>query len=156
LSLPHARPTDPDDLLLYDELAVKRSRQSLSGYLDSVVIDSRPERKRFRDVREPWQTHITDAVTPAIEYAAGTRQSYTGPRCFFITLPTGHDKTSLVARCVTWAITFGKNADKAVKAVAAAADTGQARILLDAAKRESKANPWLDTRLPGTPARSCR
>ena len=144
---PRAATTSADDLALLDALAEAKSRESLSGYLDHVVIDSRPTKKRFGDAADPWQWDICGHVIPMIEHAVGNRDDYAGPRLAWIQLAKGHDKTSLIARLLMWAIVYGKNAKHSVKAVAAASDAKQAGILLDAAKREAKCNPWLNKHL---------
>jgi hypothetical protein len=142
-----AAPTDADGFELLDSLADSDSAKSLTGYLKHVVIDSRPEQRKFIDAADPWQLDICRNLIPMIEHAAGNRPDYTGPRFAFISLPKGHDKTSLVARLVMWAVAYGKNAKNSIVAYAAASDAKQAEILHDSAKNEAKANPWLNKRL---------
>src|ERR1043165_322643 len=137
----------PDDLKLLDALSDAESRQSCSKYLNHIIIDSRPQQKKFIEAADDWQLEICRHLVPVIEVAAGNRPKYKGPRFAFISLAKGHDKTSLVARLLLWAIAYGKNAGKSIVAYAAASDAKQAEILHDSAKNEGKANPWLDRRL---------
>ncbi len=130
-------------LVAAHELARRESGRSLASYLDHVVIDSTPPR-RWSLIREPWQSDIVRPLIPAIEHACGFRPDYAGPLFFWLTLPKGHDKSSLIGRLLNWAVAFSKNP---IKAYAAAADKTQARIIRDAMKAEARRNLWLDARL---------
>jgi hypothetical protein len=125
------------------ELARRQSARSLTAYLDHVVINSTPPR-RWKLIREPWQTELVRPLVPAIEHACGIRPDYDGPLFFWFTLPKGHDKSSLIARLLNWAVAFSRNL---VKAYAAAADKTQAKIIRDAMRDEARRNSWLDSRL---------
>lgn len=83
-------------------------------------------------------------MIPAIEYMAGLRESYAGPRRFWRTMPRGHDKTGTIARLANWAIAFSRNK---VSGTAAASDRDQSRVLLQSMTREIELNPWLADRL---------
>lgn len=124
-------------------LAEAESRESCLKYLSHVVINSVPPRP-FREIAKSWQWTLANKLTPAVEYAAGVRDSYTGPRRFWITLPKGSDKTTLVARLTNWAIAFSRNR---LVAYAAAKDRDQANLLVDAMQAEANLNPWLGSRL---------
>src|SRR5690348_7486504 len=77
-------------------LAERRAGSSLRGYLETVVIDSRPDPLPFRDVARPWQWARVGRYLPALEAVAAYRRGYTGKRAFFDVMPRGHDKTSFL------------------------------------------------------------
>lgn len=133
-----------DDIQAYYRFAAQQSSLSARAYLDHVVIDSRPEPRAFRLVARPWQWAFADALCPALESVAGVRQDYVGPRSFWLSLPRGHDKTSLIGRLCNWALAFAR---QRVSAVAAAADREQAGILAEFMEVEADLNPWLKPRL---------
>lgn len=118
----------------------KLSATGLIPYLNSVVIDSRPEPKSFRELGFPWQWSLNSHLAPALEYIAGVRPTLPKYRNFFISAVKGADKSSMVARDVNWALAF---CQKPFVGYVAAADKEQAGYLLDAMNRESSLNPWL-------------
>jgi phage terminase large subunit-like protein len=120
------------------------SSLSAVDYLRQVVIDSRPEPRRWGDVAYPWQLDLGARVAPMIEAVAGLRKGYTGPRNFWATLARGHDKTSFIGRLLNWALAYGKTP---IKMSAAAADGDQAGLLREAMQAEASLNPWLADRL---------
>ena len=113
------------------------SSKSLVNYLGHTVIDSRPIPRRWGDVWEPWQGAIVDLLKDAIEQLAGLRQGYDGPRRFWITIPRGHDKTSLIGRLANFCLKYSR---QQVTGYAAASDRDQAKILLSAMTRERALN----------------
>lgn len=129
------------------ELARRQSAGSLGSFLDRVIINAEPTPKRWSLIRDPWQLDLVQPLIPAIEYAVGLRSSYDGPNKFWITLPRGHDKSTLQGRLLNWALAF---APMPVRAVGAAADRGQSRQLVDYMQTEARLNPWLDSRLKFT------
>lgn len=109
-------------------------------YLGEVVINSAGDPKPYREVAEPWQWTLASRLAPAIEAVAGIRKDYKGPRSFWITLPRGHDKTSLIGRLTSWSLAFSRYA---LRAIAAAADKEQANLILEFMQAEAALNPWL-------------
>ncbi len=128
------------DHAISDKIASK----SYLGYLDRVVIDSRPNAKRFGEVARPFQWERAKVLAPAIEYVAGIRDQYDGPLNMFWTLPKGSDKSSGLARLCNWALAYSK---KRLKIYVAASDTDQARIIRDLQQAELELNPWLKRRV---------
>lgn len=124
-------------------LALKHSQQGLVPFLHHVTIDSRPEPMPFRLKADPWQWDLMARLAPAVEAAAGLAQ-YDGPRCFWYTLPRGHDKTGAIGRTVNWALGFTR---RRLSCIAAAGDKDQATILVDSMRQEANLNPWLGSRL---------
>ena len=125
-------------------LAVARSRTSLSGYLDSVVIDSRPEPRRFSDAAYPWQVERHQKLGGPLEAVMGLRDPWVGPRCFWETMPRGYDKTTGIGRLSNWLLAFSR---RPLEIVAASGDEEQAHLLKESMLRESQLNPWLGSRL---------
>lgn len=125
-------------------VAEMASARSIRGYLDSVVIDSRPEPKRFSLVARDWQWRRTEYMTPPIESLCGLRPGFQGPRNTWETLPRGHDKTTGIARLCNWVLAFSR---KPIEICAAAADWDQAALLTESMLAEAKLNPWLAKRL---------
>lgn len=120
------------------------SQRGLSPYLDRVVIDSRPQPRRFGEVAEWWQRDRNDAIVAAVEHAAGFRESYDGPLNFYFGYSKGHDKTSFIARLFNWLLGYSK---RHLKVYAAAADADQAKLIRDAMVAERSLNPWLKPRV---------
>lgn len=104
-----------------------------------MVIDSRPETKRFSELADPWQWEMAAHYSLALEDIAGIR-SYKGPRNFWFGMPRGHDKTSSIARAACWVLAFSK---KRLSGVVAAADAEQAGFILDAMNATVRLNPWI-------------
>lgn len=129
---------------LDQELSDRLSQQGFEQYLSRVLIDSRPEPKRFGAVCEWWQKLKVDAVLPAIEYVTGYRSHYDGPLNFYFELAKGGDKSGFAARTLNWVLGYSK---KRIKAYAAAADTDQARLIRDAMARERELNAFLRKRI---------
>lgn len=127
-------------------MADRLSQVSCRSYLENIVIDSRPERKRYGEIAEPWQWKIAEALIPAFENVTRVepKKGYYGPRCFWITLPRGHDKTSLIARFCNWAIAYSR---WSISLIACAKDKEQAGILAETAELEANLNPWLARRI---------
>lgn len=125
------------------QLAERVSYGNCMAYLNQIIINSVPP-KPFRVVAEPWQWALNHRVIPAIEYAANVRKVYDGPRKFWLTLPKGHDKTTMIGRLLNWAIGFPQTH---LTAYAAAKDREQAALIVDAMTTEVNLNPWLKKRL---------
>lgn len=125
-------------------IAEVASARSIKGYLDSVVIDSRPEPRRFAHIAHDWQWKRLDYMTPPIEALCGLRPEYHGPRNTWETLPRGHDKTTGLARLCNWVLAFSR---KPIEIVAAAADFDQAALLVESMSAEARLNPWLAKRI---------
>ena len=125
-------------------LAESASTHSCFHYFNHVVIDSRPEPTMFRNIAEPWQWALVNQLLPAIEHVANTRPEYEGVRNFWLTLPKGHDKSSLIARLINWALGFNR---RSFTGYVAAADKEQAGLLCKAMQDESRLNPWLSKRM---------
>jgi len=122
----------------------RASQSGLSGYLNRVVIDSRPDPRRFGEIAEPWQWDRVNAILPAVEHVAGFRKSYSGPLNFYFGYAKGHDKTSFIARLFNWLLSYSR---RRLKVYAAAADADQARLIRDAMVSERLLNPWLKPRV---------
>lgn len=116
----------------------------MRSYLKNVVIDCRPEPRRFGDVIEPWQQQRSDAILPAIEHVAGFRDSYDGPLNFWFGYVKGADKSSFIARLFNGLLAYSK---RRLRMYACAADADQAKLIRDAMDVESSLNPWLRRRL---------
>lgn len=111
-------------------------------YLQSVIINRAGGPASFTDVAEPWQWLLASRIIPALEAVAGVRKvPYEGPRSFWITLPRGHDKSSLIARLCSWLLAFSRYP---LRGVAAAADREQAAIISENMATEARLNPWLE------------
>jgi hypothetical protein len=137
-------PSPQEQLSAAYALAGSRSRTSLSGYLDSVVIDSRPEPRLFVDVARPWQVERHVRLGGPLEAVMGFRPPWEGPRCFWETMPRGYDKTTGIGRLCNWLLAFSK---RPLEIDAAAGDEEQAHLLKESMERESHLNPWLRNRL---------
>ena len=125
-------------------MADRASRTGAEGFLQNVVIDSRPEPRKYSEVAEGWQWQIARTIFPALEVVAKVRKGYTGPRSFWFTMPRGHDKTSLVGRLCGWTLAYARHR---VSAIAAAADREQANLLAEFMETETKLNPWYAKKL---------
>lgn len=125
-------------------LAESASIVSCLHYLNHVIIDCRPEAKLFNKVAEPWQWAIISHLFPAIEYVSNVRPEYEGVKNFWLTLPKGHDKSSLIARLINWALAFNR---RSFTGYVAAADKEQAALIAKAMQDEARLNPWLARRL---------
>jgi hypothetical protein len=118
------------------------SARSCLAYLNSLTIDCRPEPAPFRTKADAWQWEICKRLVPAIESVSSLPGStYKGPTSFWLTLPRGHDKTSLIGRLMNWALAFSR---LQLDAVAAAADRDQANFIVDKMRTEARLNPWLE------------
>jgi hypothetical protein len=123
------------------EIAARTSQKSVRGFLTQVVIDSRPEPRRFGDIADPWQWDCYLPIGDALEYVAGVRETYTGPMSFWRGLPRGYDKTSSIARLVIWVAAFSR---RKLRGAVAAGDADQARLVLEAVEAQVRLNPWLE------------
>lgn len=132
----HLTPEDDADLQWSFHQSAARS---CAAYCANVVINSTPPR-RFNVIAEQWQADVMGPMVPAFEQMAGLRSDYTGPRWFFIVLPKGHDKTSLIGRMATWAIGYARNP---ISASSAAGDRDQAQLIRTAMSKEIQLNPWV-------------
>lgn len=119
------------------------SARSCLAYLNSLIIDCRPQPAPFRAKADPWQWALCERLIPAIESVSGldSQEDYSGPTSFWLTLPRGHDKTSLIGRLMNWSLAFSR---LQLDAVAAAADRDQANFIVDKMRTEARLNPWLE------------
>ena len=133
-----------DKLDLYLEVLRRETlaacEKSLEAFLDSVVIDARPQPVRWGKVIEKWQQRLARRLIPAIEAMTGQRKDYTGPRWFYIVLPRGHDKTGITGRIAEWSVGFAK---RRMHGIACASDTDQAMLLRNSVDSEVHLTPWL-------------
>jgi hypothetical protein len=129
--------------LLYEKLQ-RQSTQSLSAYLDNVIVDCVPDPKPFGKIREKWQEKRDEALVPAIEFVSGIRD-YTGPMNFWFNYSKGHDKTSYLARLLNWMLAFAPR--KNMRLYCGAKDAEQAAIVLDAMGKEASLNKWVGERI---------
>lgn len=126
------------------KLADQMSGQSGTGYLQNVVIDSRPEARPFRLVAREWQWERARKIMPALEALAGFRSDYSGPVSFCEILPRGHDKTTGLARCMNWLLGYSK---RKLRLIGAAGDRDQAALITQSMLDEVQWNPWLKGKL---------
>lgn len=133
-----------EKVAVYDQVADLESRRGFLHFCAHVVIDSRPEPRRFSEAAYPWQWEWAQTFAPALEYVMGLRATYSGPDSFWRTLARGHDKTTGLARAVNYALVYGK---RHVEIDVAAADKEQAALLLAAMQVEANLNPWYGRRL---------
>lgn len=119
------------------------SRQSLVKYLDRFTINSDPPRP-WRETIAPYQLEMVKAIAPAFEAAEGIRSSFNGKRRFWWTLPRGHDKTGFLGRLIMHALAFSRHP---IRAVAAAGDKDQAKLLTESMSAEQKLNPWVPVKV---------
>ena len=128
------------------EERLQRSRKSLLYYLEHVVINSKPEPRRFGQIAEAWQREIIAPKVPAFEFLAGLNPGYWnqvsggGPLSFFTVLPRGHDKSSLEGRLLTWLLISSR---VPISGYILAADADQGALILEAMADEARLNPWL-------------
>lgn len=125
------------------------SRVSCGKFLDRCVINSHPNPRPFGDVADPWQRQLAAAKAAALEGIAGVRD-YHGPRSFLTILPRGHDKSSLEARLIAWALVYSR---RKIEGYLCATDRDQAALVLKAMEDEAQLNPWWGGRLSITSKR---
>ena len=126
------------------EMADKASANGYRGFLESLLIDSKPEPKLFWSNCDPWQQELAGRLTPALEYVAGMGPMPTGPVRHLWIMPRGHDKTTAIGRAMNWILSYSR---RPVRASVAAADRDQAKIITESMKAEAYLNPWLKKRL---------
>lgn len=124
-------------------VALESSARSPLHYLQHVTIDAKPEPKPYRELAEPWQWGLAQRLEPCFSAVAGITGK---PKLlnYWLTLPKGHDKSSLIGRMMSWALAFTK---VPFNGYVAAADKEQAGYLAEAMQVETSLNPWLRTRL---------
>jgi hypothetical protein len=131
------------ELGLSYEVAHRASSESFRGFLESVVIDSRPRPKMFWPGSDDWQKELADTITPSIQYVGGLGPMPDVTRFFWV-LPRGHDKTTSIGRALNWVLAYGR---KSIRASVAAADKDQANLITESMRIEANLNPWLKNRL---------
>ncbi len=131
-----------DTYKVYDQL----SSTGILPYLSCLMIDARPEPKQFKELADPWQWTLVNKMIPAVEMIAkiNPNKKYNGPRSFWLTLPKGHDKTTLIGRLCNWLLAYSK---LPLNGISASGDQEQAQLILEAMQREATLNPWLGKRL---------
>jgi hypothetical protein len=120
------------------------SQRGLWQFLLNVVIDSKPQPRRFGEIADDWQWARFKPLVPAIEFECGYREKCDGPKLFWFTEPKGHDKTSRIARICNWCLGYSK---KPVRICTAASDLEQAGFIVEAMEAEVGLNPWLAERV---------
>lgn len=130
--------------LLWERLS-RHSAQSLTAYLQSVVVDCVPVPRQYGEVREHWQQQRDQALVPAVEFVSGLRDDYTGPMNFWLNYAKGHDKSSYLARLLNWGLAFAPR--KGMRFYCGAKDADQAGVILDCMGKEAALNPWIKSRL---------
>lgn len=125
------------------KLADLESKGSALSYLNHVVIHTIPA-KRFIEVADPWQLTLASKLLPAVEFSAQVRKTYDGPTKFWVTLPKGSDKTSLIGRMINWAMAYSRSH---LTIYSCAKDREQAALLFDSMRVEADLNPWLGNHL---------
>lgn len=131
-------------------LADELSSKSGMGYLQSVVIDSKPEPRPFRLLAKPWQWERARRIVPALEHLAGMNPKYSGPLSYCDVMPRGYDKSSFLGRMCSWLLAYGK---RKRTIIIASGDEEQAGLVTDAMRAEADLNPWLMARLKFTKER---
>lgn len=144
MTAPLTAPSPADLIQSFQAVATAASKTGLIPYLKCLLLDSRPEPRRFAEVAKPWQWEDAARIAPAIEAVAGLSSGYTGPRSFWFTRARGHDKTSSLARTILWLLAFGP---RPADCYHAAADGDQAALLHEAMLSLARLNPWLAERL---------
>lgn len=143
--MPPLTATQRHQLLTEIRRGHEQARRSAStgalSYLQHVLIDRAGEPTPYRVAAEPWQWGLAARLAPAVDRVVGVRKEYTGPRCFWLTLPRGHDKTGLIGRLCSYALCFSRTP---LRAVAAAADKEQAGLIAEFMAAEARLNPWLE------------
>lgn len=125
------------------------SRDSCGKFLDRTLINSHPDPRPFGDIADPWQRELAAAKAAALEGICGVR-SYEGPRSFLTILPRGHDKSSLEARLIAWALVYSR---RKIEGYLCATDRDQAALVLKALQDEKELNPWWGNRIDLTSKR---
>jgi hypothetical protein len=141
-------PDRQPSLAEFHQLLAYGSRLSLRFFLDNVVINSTPEPRAWKTIREPWQDEVLAPKLPAFEYLSGRRETHTGPMSFFDVLARGHDKSSLEGRLASGLLLSSR---RPISGYIVAADKDQGKLLVEAVKEETALNPWLEDliRFPG-------
>lgn len=124
--------------------AEKASASSALSYLQYLTIDASPDPAPFRDIGEPWQWALAKRFAPLFEHVSGVSHEYKGPLNYWLGLPKGHDKSSLLGRFCNYALAFSK---RAWSGYVYAEDRDQAALVVEAMTREARLNPWLGKRL---------
>lgn len=138
----------PSELELRDGRWLEIARRSFRGYLQRCVIDCKPQPRPFGEVAEWWQwRYLFDPILPAVEAMAEVQSApYQGPTGFWRTMARGSDKTSSIARTLSWLILASRKR-VSLRVTAAAADRDQAKKIRDAMFREANLNPWFGRHL---------
>lgn len=104
-----------------------------------LMVDAGGRDVPLGTVLDPWQRQDFEASDPGWRRAIGQQTEGGFSRCYF-ERPRGHSKTSDLATMAVWAIAF---APRAISGIAAAADSEQGALLLDAIRRLMQLNPML-------------
>ena len=132
-----------EKLDLYYHICDQQSKKSVGCFLDRTVINSYPQPRPFGEIAETWQREIVRPKIAALEGMVGLRD-YTGPRSFLTVLPRGHDKSSLEARMLSWALCYSP---RRIEAALCATDRDQAALVTRAMQDEANLNPWYGPKL---------
>lgn len=123
------------------------ARLSLAYFLDSLVINSSPEPKRFGVCADKWQRELVAPMVPAIDHLAGLNPEYSGPLWFTQILARGHNKSSLEAWIAAFLLLSSK---RIIHGYILAADRDQGRLVLEALTDMLLFNPWIAEHLTVT------
>lgn len=125
------------------KVVLESSSQSPLHYLQHCIIDAKPEPAPYRTLAEPWQWALAQRLSPYFTSLAGLAPKPSPPN-IWLTLPKGHDKSSLIGRLISWSLAFTR---VPFNAYVCAADKEQAGYLAEAMNVETTLNPWLRQRL---------
>lgn len=135
---------DPD----LDYLADKDARTlGYAGFLPWVVVNAQPRPVQFGVIAEPWQREREARRTPALDFLAGYRDTYTGPRRFWSGCAKGNDKSTGVGRRIMFLLGYAK---RPLQIYVASGSEDQAALITAAMKMELDINPWLAERVTVT------
>lgn len=143
------QPTPQDTSSLRDSIhaayrvVLESSATSPLHYLQHCIIDAKPEPRPYRDLAETWQWGLAQRLSPYFSSLSGLAPKPSPPN-LWLTLPKGHDKSSLIGRLMSWSLAFSR---VPFNAYVCAADKEQAGYLAEAMNVETSLNPWLRTRL---------
>lgn len=111
------------------------------AFLDTVVINKRPNPARFAEVAEPWQWEIVRMKYEAVQQLGGFHPfNDQTVRRFLTVLPRGHDKSSLEARIANFLLCYSRTP---IDGKIVAADWDQGMLVYQKMEEECKLNPWL-------------
>ena len=125
-----------------DLRTIQQCRNSFTAFLDRVSIDTDDGPRPLASCIDPWQREDFLALSNAVHVAAGLPPDPSRPvyQRALLERPRGHSKTGDIALLAVWCLFASQ---RPLTAVAAAADSDQARLIRDAIARLVAANDWL-------------